>query len=358
MQLPEPAQCFGEAEAPYGAKERDFIIELLENDKSQTIPWPSSLQSTFSSLSSSSSERPLYGSPMLDGALGQVGSVGKVLALLKSSRGSTAKGRGKGSASSRNSGGGGSGKKKKFEGVQQLDSILPPEAPTSWVQCEACHKWRRVAWHIDSATLPDNWVCSLNTWDLDSASCEVPQDTYNPDIESTVQTNAVSSKADAGNLSVGDWRDVFCKTNKIYYEAQVKKLKRGNAGKTKDKAQFHFLGWSACFDEWIEVDSDRIQPHNFHTSPDTHDPREQEKWQGLLGIGTVIRTAFRKESKKQLQFSEKPKTKRRHLSEEPVTSAIALSGATLKGYKMPCLSPMTVTTEESHPSSGMDAQSY
>jgi len=34
----------------------------------------------------------------------------------------------------------------KVRAPQQFDTILPPENPTSWVQCELCRQWRRVAW--------------------------------------------------------------------------------------------------------------------------------------------------------------------------------------------------------------------
>ena len=35
------------------------------------------------------------------------------------------------------------------EDTQQFDSILPPELPSEWVQCDLpnCRKWRRVAWN-------------------------------------------------------------------------------------------------------------------------------------------------------------------------------------------------------------------
>jgi len=74
----------------------------------------------------------------------------------------------------------------------QFDSILPPELPTAWVQCDKpeCLKWRRVPWHIDSEALPDPWCCSLNTWaeTPDGATCAAPQDAWDPDRESTLET--------------------------------------------------------------------------------------------------------------------------------------------------------------------------
>ena len=102
----------------------------------------------------------LLGSPMLDGALGQVASITNAMDVLfppSLTTGITKSGK---------------------TDVSQFDSILPPEVPTSWVQCETCRKWRRVAWHVDGNTLPDLWDCSMNYWDSESASCDAPQDRF------------------------------------------------------------------------------------------------------------------------------------------------------------------------------------
>lgn len=337
VQLPDPIQCFGVAESEYG-EERDTLIKLLKDDMKQTQPWPQSLKASFTPLVTTSSlekEKPLYGSPMLDGALGQVDSVSKVLALLQGSKG--------GKKASNN---GSNGKKRKGEfDVQQLDSILPPEAPTSWVQCDSCRKWRRVAWHVDAASLPDNWVCTLNSWDIDNASCDAVQDSYDPVIESTVHIGTFTNTGDISALKVGDWRDVFCKTNKIYYEAQVMKLKPGNGSKTKAKALFHFLGWSHGYDEWVELDSERIQPHNFHTNPATKDPREQEAWQGLFGVVPVLRSALNQPRK----APKSDKSKSVKSSEISLTISAAQSSRPSRATRstISSLSPMTATTEES-----------
>ena len=97
---------------------------------------------------------------MLDGALGQVASITNAMDVLfppSLTTGITKSGK---------------------TDVSQFDSILPPEVPTSWVQCETCRKWRRVAWHVDGNTLPDLWDCSMNYWDSENASCEAPQDRF------------------------------------------------------------------------------------------------------------------------------------------------------------------------------------
>ncbi|CAN0548020.1 unnamed protein product, partial [Ectocarpus sp. 12 AP-2014] len=45
--------------------------------------------------------------------------------------------------------------------------------PTPWAQCDRCLKWRRIPWHIDPETLPELWTCENNTWDPETASCDV-----------------------------------------------------------------------------------------------------------------------------------------------------------------------------------------
>ena len=45
-----------------------------------------------------------------------------------------------------------------------------------WVQCEKCEKWRKLPPHISAEDLPEVWYCNMNTWDPDSASCDVEED--------------------------------------------------------------------------------------------------------------------------------------------------------------------------------------
>lgn len=64
-------------------------------------------------------------------------------------------------------------------------AIVPPGTvkKTSWVQCErkSCKKWRKVPAHIDVERLPDKWYCEMNTWNLDAATCDAPQDSDSDD---------------------------------------------------------------------------------------------------------------------------------------------------------------------------------
>jgi hypothetical protein len=166
---------------------------------------------------------------MLDGALGRVSSSTKVLSTLTNGESlkkmrdlSTVKGKALHLALEEAA-------LKQY----QPDNIIPPESNTNWVQCEVCKKWRRVAWNIDAEALPEGWVCSMNDWDADRASCALPQDAYDADRENTVSFQ-VKDKNLPVDFVIGSWRDVFCTKNRIFYEAQIVKKKEGNPKKPDD----------------------------------------------------------------------------------------------------------------------------
>jgi hypothetical protein len=244
VQLPPPSACFGQSELPYSSKQREFLLNHIRDEKAQSLAWPVVLKACFTTSYTTSvtvTEDSLLGSPMLDSALGQVDAVNKVLAELagsdaslgkssKSKNGSSTSASASSTANSKsNSSTSTVSGMKGGQDNSQFDSILPPEMPTSWVQCEACRKWRRVAWSVDSESLPDLWECHMNFWDPESATCAAPQDIYDPDRENTIELTGTVSK-DAGGLTVGKWYDVFCLKNRIFYEAQAKKLKPAQKG--------------------------------------------------------------------------------------------------------------------------------
>ena len=45
-----------------------------------------------------------------------------------------------------------------------------------WVQCDQCEKWRKVHPQISANSLPDDWYCSMNTWDKNLASCTAAEE--------------------------------------------------------------------------------------------------------------------------------------------------------------------------------------
>ncbi len=256
-ELPLPSACFGVAELPYNQKQREQLVELLRDLKTQMQPWPVNLKKSFriEPRSAESMANTLFGSPMLDGALGKIDAVKKVLEDLV------------GSKLAANS-------KKNFD--FQYDNALPPEAPTAWVQCDDCKKWRRIPWNVDSEELPDEWVCAMNKWDPENANCDAPQDDFDPEVESTVEYSAALTN-NPEEYQIGMMKDVYCLQNKVYYEAQIVEIQVKDGVKM---LKCHFKGWGKAFDEWVEADSDRIQVHNLFTVPGVK-PQDQEKYQGF-----------------------------------------------------------------------------
>jgi hypothetical protein len=265
IQLPEPSSCFGVSEIQYTAKLRKKFIDHLHHERDSNLPWSSDIKGCFSSLRVDSSLPPMNGSPMMDVLLGRVDAVNLMINELVGE-------------SNKNS----QEDNHDFEN-KQYDSILPPEQPSSWVQCESlgCRKWRRVPWHIDIEALPDEWFCNMNTWDESTASCDIAMDNYDADKETSF--NYESKHENIGSMEIGSLKDVFCNVNKIYYVAKIIKIKEPKNGNGKKQIRFHFMKWASAFDEWIDEDSDRIHDHNLFTDPSDVDPKTQEIWQGFKG---------------------------------------------------------------------------
>lgn len=285
VRLPEPIHCFGTSDLPYENTQRKQLINLLKSDKLQTLPWPKALKDSFrlnnelkysSYLNSNAyidddTDISLFGSPMLDSALGKVEAISNVLSLLlgesyaeivkkerleKKKKLYSQKSAAKHKKSLYSQHGGNMLRGTVTEEESQFDTLLPPEMPTSWVQCESCSKWRRVGWYIDPQTLSENWICSMNSWDNDVAHCAAPQDLYDADRESTLEYNQLDpskEKHDPTHLVINSWRDVYCNRNLIFYEAQIKKVRMSKKRPGVQQILFHFKGWSPKFDEWIDA---------------------------------------------------------------------------------------------------------
>ncbi|KAH7647481.1 hypothetical protein FG379_000697 [Cryptosporidium bovis] len=65
-----------------------------------------------------------------------------------------------------------------------------------WAQCELCKKWRKLPPGLNPSTLPDEWVCSMNTWDPFFNSCSAleeivlnPAEGVNFNADNTVKQN-------------------------------------------------------------------------------------------------------------------------------------------------------------------------
>ena len=125
----------------------------------------------------------------------------------------------------------------------------------------------------------------MNYWDVEHASCSVENDNYDPERENTVTVAA--GKQQDQTFEVGQWKDVYCTRNLVYYEAKIVDVKCDAEGKPIT-GKFHFNGWNASHDEWIEFASSRIVPHHFYTKMNTKNARDQEKYQGVKIPTTIL----------------------------------------------------------------------
>ena len=282
--LPTPSECFGPSESDYTPVHREALQAHLNSDQSQAMSWPKLLKGCFSTNQPHGEVNMLIGSPVLDVGLGRVDAVGACLDEMF-----------------------GADRLRVNEDFTQFDNNLPPEMPSEWVQCELCFKWRRVPFHVILDDLPDYWTCSMNFWDeSDKANCEAPQDAYDPEKESTV--DGVTRNYRDEPCQEGDWKDVFCIRNCIYYEAQVQKIRTGKNGKLE--AKFHFKGWKPSQDEWIEIGSDRIAPYHLYTNATACRVRDQEKWQGYKSINHTSSTKISKKRSSNSKSASKAKNKK------------------------------------------------
>lgn len=55
---------------------------------------------------------------------------------------------------------------------------LAKEDDKVWVQCNTCDKWRALPHDVDPNSLPDIWVCSLNTYDSTRNNCDAPEENF------------------------------------------------------------------------------------------------------------------------------------------------------------------------------------
>lgn len=281
--LPLPSACFGYSRKDYTPAARALFRDHWNTDKTLSQPFPPLLRHCFNDTPNNSLT--LLGSPVLDVGLGQVNAVEDCLKEIFGNL------------------------EKKAEEFGQYDLNLPPERPTAWVQCEKCLKWRRVPFHVNVDSLPEQWYCEQNTWDLEKASCSIPQDKFDSEKEATLLTDCTEVEP----VNQGDWKDVYCLRNEVYYEAKAIKFRtvKGKDGEDITEIKFHFKGWKSSQDEWIELGSERIAPHHLYTDVTSRSARDQEKWQGLtpLNKGNNGKGVKRKEKVEKIS-GKKSKTQR------------------------------------------------
>ncbi|KAF7457289.1 CW-type Zinc Finger family protein [Cryptosporidium felis] len=67
-----------------------------------------------------------------------------------------------------------------------------------WAQCELCKKWRKLPFGMNPNTLPEEWVCSMNTWDKYYNSCDVVEEVAN--VSSEVLHSNITNKFQYSDL--------------------------------------------------------------------------------------------------------------------------------------------------------------
>jgi hypothetical protein len=56
----------------------------------------------------------------------------------------------------------------------KMSTITNAVIAQEWVMCESCKKWRKLPLSIAASSLPETWVCSMNTWNIAQATCSAP----------------------------------------------------------------------------------------------------------------------------------------------------------------------------------------
>eukprot|EP00984_Skeletonema_dohrnii_P021986 scaffold11102_cov109-Skeletonema_dohrnii-CCMP3373.AAC.1 len=184
----------------------------------------------------------------------------------------------------------------------------PPNAPNAapggkgkdapkqeWVQCEKCEKWRRLPPRISAEELPDVWYCSMNTWDINLATCTAIEDKHEENskeynVQSQIPTFAgSSSKTSYRNLIFGNGRqkrnisermraqeslfardeevDMSAPPTAMYAKSSAffnKSLAKASAQETNKVLQPSIFDYMACSRVWAELNHMRRPNSNQH----------------------------------------------------------------------------------------------
>ncbi|KAJ1441818.1 hypothetical protein B484DRAFT_390457, partial [Ochromonadaceae sp. CCMP2298] len=161
-------------------------------------------------------------------------------------------------------------------GDEEMDGSNAWDGPA--IRCDACNKWRHLASCVDSEALPDEWRCSMNTWDLDKANCAAPQDdTLDYSAEDRQNFNE-------GSFPTGENFDLFCGNSRprAYYEVQV-------VGTDKSMVLFRFLFPNERkFDVTIAMGSKHIKPHHLFTKPNPPSTTTNSITTTSTGVGVGV----------------------------------------------------------------------
>ena len=228
----------------YNKIKRKNLIKYFE-EKRVDKPWPKDCEDTFPDILSKSMYQHVYGSPLFDELLKDVGddqnSVPRTIRDLRSLS---------------------LGNKYKplFKTEKVLASLQPVVEPTeeNWIQCENpdCLKWRRVPTTVDVNKVKSPWVCKDNIWNPDVANCSIPEESYD---KSTVYAYEVEDIAGA----IGEYVDGFCQLDSVWHVCKIVGIREVDLEK---QYLLHYSGWQSKYDEWVKGNSKFIKPLSTHTT--------------------------------------------------------------------------------------------
>ena len=228
----------------YNKIKRKNLIKYFE-EKRVDKPWPKDCEDTFPDILSKSMYQHVYGSPLFDELLKDVGddqnSVPRTIRDLRSLS---------------------LGNKYKplFKTEKVLASLQPVVEPTeeNWIQCENpdCLKWRRVPTTVDVNKVKSPWVCKDNIWNPDVANCSIPEESYD---KSTVYAYEVEDIAGA----IGEYVDGFCQLDSVWHVCKIVGIREVDLEK---QYLLHYSGWQSKYDEWVKGNSKFIKPLSTRTT--------------------------------------------------------------------------------------------
>jgi len=184
-------------------------------------------------------------------------------------------------------------------GIHALADALPDRAPSHWVACDQCGKWRAVPWHHASEydEADASFICTdQKQWGVEDANCDEPEAFFgNDDI--VVASNEV---LDEECTSKGSRIDALCIKTNVWFDSRIVDTRPLSDAESKQndtnnqlspcrvqnafglaplspppvatepnrqiqpkKVRIHFNNWAARYDEWFILprDLNRLAPH-------------------------------------------------------------------------------------------------
>jgi len=176
--------------------------------------------------------------------------------------------------------------------LSSVDHGRPAQAVSNWVQCEnpACHKWRKIPWHVDIDMLSKKFVCSDHIWGLNPPSCDTPEEDWDENTDACVEADGSVKPTDKADMlptieETEETAHTLCKSSEFKVGVRFDVLRPvkekwsiANVVEiTSKKIKFHFVSTQAKNDVWLEKNSNRIAPLHTHTTKPKPRPRPSKK---------------------------------------------------------------------------------